>query len=186
MGTDSPLTFAEERNLAVSIKLANGIEVTEPDTMWAINGFPAVNGIAHLYGLGNSWGPIARKLGEPADRNYFATKYGDELGERLHEESMGEWTEDIGSVDELGWYGRVDLGVGDLLELGWIFFADSFLPKYEHKLPIGAILSSDDQGFCYYGLYFEGEEQMYVDDWKNIEDGYAEYWHRQEQEEASA
>lgn len=171
--------FDEQREEAIYLRAAVGLESSEPDTQWAINGWPAVNGIAHLY-----YFPTVEKLGEMPDRKYMATKYEDELGERLHEMYMGEWTEDMGSVDELGWYGKCDIGWPELLEMGWIFFEKGYDGGWRREnngvmpFPIGAILSCDDRGFCYYNLFFR--EAEYNEAWKQLQNSYSEWYDAQE------
>jgi hypothetical protein len=174
--------FFGMRDEVVRILTAGGEHVAEPDTVWGtgIANVPAIQGIASCYRLGEQFQfSYSYELGEKPNRRYFATKYMDELCERIFD--LHDGGDDIGSVDELGWYGKMKLGWEDLIRLGWIFFAPEFGTT---DLPIGVIIQSNDQGFCYYSLFFN--EREFTGAWEQLEISYSDYWAKQEEAENEA
>lgn len=77
------------------------------------------------------------------------SKFDSRLAENLYEDSLeGGADDDIGSVDELGWFGLFE----------------------EEK----AILSEDGQGFVYLNEY--GDQEALDKAWNEIIDQYNQYW----------
>lgn len=160
MANSNMVNFEHNRQAVIDRFKKEGRKVTEPDTVWGSGPvcFPRVDGIAGLY-LDHS---VPKSLGKPANPNYMGTKYADELCERLF--AYDFYDNSMGDLNFGGYYARIDLEVADLLELGWIYFADRF-SESKDGLPVAAMLSEDDRGFCDYRLFWNKEEfdQMWSD-----------------------
>jgi hypothetical protein len=77
-----------------------------------------------------------------------------DIGERLHEITMDGCCEDIGDVESLGWFAKVDI---------------------DNRL---FIVSEDSQGFFDYTEYADEDER--AEFWAGIEEDYAEYYKGEE------
>lgn len=168
--------WIRDRLLAVSRTRNAGIKVTEPDTVWGTGpgNVPAVNGIAGMY-MAMTYEDGVKKISMPEspapfDRNYRATKFDDELSDRIFTGNI--MPDDIGSVDEMGYYQRVVFHVDDYLEFG-------FIMAWDGPLPYGCVFEVNDQGFVSTS-WFDTEEEC-DRHWNNILDAYHEYWRQDEE-----
>lgn len=85
------------------------------------------------------------------------SKFSSDADEFVWEISMDGGIEEFGSVDEGGWYGRVEFSNKDIAYL----------------LPLGvtasaAIIHENDQGFVDVWYYDDNEKNQWVKDWRAI------------------
>ena len=187
----------EKRKVGIEAWELHGWNVTEPDTPWGsgIGNFPCLSGIAPLYiphTRGEDGERVVTKVepAKPREKNYMATKYDTEFTDRIEELLEGDYDDDMGSVDELGWYGRVEFDYTFLVEAGIVLFAKDF----GGRIPVAAIISHDDRGFVGASYYFDDDLvksdwhedglERFESDWKSIVEEYQKYWDEQETLEA--
>lgn len=124
-------------------------------------------------------------------RPYGAGKYDTILDSLIDQHEMG--TEDIGSVDELGYFALLGFPETDIRSFIDELNAASVrgfgeplteAEKEEIENAIGVIMDENDQGFVHMQWFYEGEEAEMESKWDEIQDEYERYYERGEAEEA--
>lgn len=102
---------------------------------------------------------------ETGIRPYGAGKYNTMLDSIIYETLGDSFDAETGSVDELGWFGRMN-GLDDVPRVGLTLDEIELLDG-----SCGAIVREDSQGFVTFEYYTHEEEMELV--WEGIEQDYA-------------